>query len=78
MQDIEQAIRESAYHLWVADGCPDGNAERYWLAAQRAVVAASLKDIGRVKVSPAGAAGKKVTTSKDAKAVKAKSKRRVA
>jgi hypothetical protein len=42
MQDIEQAIREHAYHLWVSDGRRDGNAEKYWLAAQRDVLAASL------------------------------------
>ena len=53
MQDIEQAIREHAYHLWVSDGRRDGNAEKYWLAAQRDVLAASLGDIGRVKTSAA-------------------------
>jgi hypothetical protein len=24
MQDLEQSIRERAYHLWIADGCRDG------------------------------------------------------
>ena len=51
MQDLEQAIREHAYHLWVSNGCLDGNAEAYWLTAQREVLAASLSDVARVEVS---------------------------
>jgi hypothetical protein len=42
MQDLEQAIRERAYHLWIADGRPDGNADAYWLNAQRQILATSL------------------------------------
>jgi len=38
-QDIEQRIRERAYHLWVADGCRDGEADRHWLTAERDVLA---------------------------------------
>jgi DUF2934 family protein len=49
MQDLEQAIRERAYHLWAADGYRDGNADAYWLAAQREVLASSLESVGRVK-----------------------------
>jgi hypothetical protein len=42
MQDLEQIIRVRAYHLWAADGNPEGNAEAYWLAAQREILATSL------------------------------------
>jgi Protein of unknown function (DUF2934) len=49
MQDMEQAIRERAYHLWAADGYRDGNADAYWLAAQREILASSLESVGRVK-----------------------------
>ena len=42
MQDLEQATRERAYHLWIADGCRDGNADDHWLNAQRELLAASL------------------------------------
>ena len=35
MQDLEQAIRERAYHLWIFDGCREGKADDYWLSAQR-------------------------------------------
>ena len=45
MQDLEQAIRERAYHLWIADGRPEGNAEVYWLSAQREILASSLNSI---------------------------------
>jgi len=51
MQELEQAIRERAYHLWVADGRRDGNAETHWLVAQREVLATSIESFGRVTVS---------------------------
>ena len=35
--DISQQIRERAYTLWQADGCPDGQAMDYWLAAEAEV-----------------------------------------
>ena len=34
MPNSEEAIRERAYHLWIADGQPEGKAEFYWLSAQ--------------------------------------------
>jgi hypothetical protein len=42
MQDLEHAIRELAYHLWIADGRPEGNADVYWLSAQREILTTSL------------------------------------
>jgi hypothetical protein len=42
MQDLENAIRERAYHLWIADGRPEGNADVYWLSAQREILTTSL------------------------------------
>jgi Protein of unknown function (DUF2934) len=33
MQDLEQTIRERAYHLWIEGGRNDGNADAHWLAA---------------------------------------------
>jgi hypothetical protein len=69
MQDLEHAIRERAYHLWMAEGCPDGNAETHWLVAQREILAFSLDSLG--KVLPAAAKPKKAAkkaTSKKARA----------
>jgi hypothetical protein len=51
MQDMEQAIRERAYQLWIESGFENGNADAHWLAAQREVLSASLGEIGRVTVS---------------------------
>jgi hypothetical protein len=38
--DIEQRIRERAYHMWRESGCGDGESDRHWLAAEREVLAA--------------------------------------
>jgi hypothetical protein len=43
MQNLNEAIRERAYHLWIADGQPDGQADLYWLNAQREVLTTSLE-----------------------------------
>ena len=48
MQELEQAIRERAYHLWTANGCQDGDAEAHWLTAQREILASSLGTLGNV------------------------------
>ncbi len=44
MLDLEQTIREHAYHLWLADGGHTGHSEAYWLAAQREILASSLPE----------------------------------
>ena len=44
MPTLDQAIRERAYHLWLNDGQRDGQADAYWLAAQRYVLSASIAD----------------------------------
>jgi hypothetical protein len=73
MQNLEEAIRERAYHLWVADGRPDGNADAYWLSAQHEVLATSLGS----SVTQAAESG--VTEpAKKPKARSAKGKRRAA
>jgi hypothetical protein len=33
-QNLEQAVRERAYFLWLAEGCPDGRADAHWQHAQ--------------------------------------------
>ena len=43
MTNLEEAIRERAYHLWTADGQPEGNAEMHWLKAQREILSTSLE-----------------------------------
>ena len=34
MTDRNDRIREIAYFLWLEEGCPEGAAERHWLAAE--------------------------------------------
>jgi hypothetical protein len=43
MPNLEETIRERAYHLWIADGQPEGKAEIYWLNAQREILATSVE-----------------------------------
>ena len=66
MQDLEQAIRERAYHLWIDAGRQDGNAETHWLAAQREILAASLSKFARISKSeqPKATKAKKTPASK--------------
>jgi hypothetical protein len=32
--DLDERIRERAYHLWEVEGYPEGRAEEYWYRAQ--------------------------------------------
>jgi Protein of unknown function (DUF2934) len=73
MQNLEEAIRERAYHLWVADGRPDGNADTYWLSAQREILSTSL-DCSVAQVAESGV----TEPAKKTKARSGKSKRRAA
>jgi Protein of unknown function (DUF2934) len=66
MPDLEQAIRERAYQLWIEGGRQDGNAETYWLAAQREILVASLSTFARVSVTdqPKATKAKRTSASK--------------
>ena len=46
MPNLEEAIRERAYHLWIADGQPEGQADVYWLNAQREIFTTSVESPG--------------------------------
>ena len=48
MSDLEQAIRERAYQIWMESGGQDGHAETHWLEAQREILSASLGSVARV------------------------------
>ena len=34
MTGRDQRVRDIAYFLWLEDGCPEGEDERHWLAAE--------------------------------------------
>ena len=46
MPNLEEAIRERAYHLWMADGQPEGTAGIYWLIAQQEILTTSVERFG--------------------------------
>jgi hypothetical protein len=58
MTNLEEAIRERAYHLWTADGQPEGKADVYWLNAQRELLTETVEGSG----SEAAADAAPVTT----------------
>jgi hypothetical protein len=68
MHDVEQAIRERAYHLWVAEGRQDGNQLVHWLTAQREILASSPGSLGSVSTANTQVKKTKKTSSKRAKA----------
>jgi hypothetical protein len=39
-QNLTQRIRERAYELWAASGCPTGQSEQHWHAAETEILAA--------------------------------------
>jgi hypothetical protein len=74
MQDLEQSIRERAYHLWMDSGCPDGNAEAHWLAAQREVLSATVSTFVSVPEAEQPRSLQPAPLKKSTKSRKAKSK----
>jgi hypothetical protein len=72
MQDLDAAIRERAYHLWIADGCPEGNADAYWLDAQRELLATSVA--ASTADGPAKAKTRKKPADKPKAAARSRSK----
>jgi hypothetical protein len=73
--DLEQSIRERAYHLWREGGCQDGHADTHWLAAQREVLGVFLGAIGRVTLNDPPLAQ---TSEKSKKIKRARTRRRAA
>jgi hypothetical protein len=79
MPNLEEAIRERAYHLWIADGQPDGQADLYWLTAQRELLTTSLENSGSMIAAAAPrdsvtVAPKSAKKTKAARAGKSKSR----
>lgn len=42
MPKLEEAIRERAYQLWIADGQPEGKTDVHWLNARHEILTASV------------------------------------
>jgi len=59
MSNLDEAIRERAYHLWIADGQPEGQADVYWLNAQRELLTTSVEGPASHAAAPTEAAATK-------------------
>jgi hypothetical protein len=70
-ENIENQVRERAYHLWLAAGCREGESAQHWLIAEREVLAAFAAE------NPLARGNARRAAAKAAKAP-AKSRRRVA
>jgi hypothetical protein len=70
MTNLEEAIRERAYHLWTADGQPEGKADIYWLNAQREILTTSLE--GSIAADSAPATARPAKKAKVARSEKKK------
>jgi hypothetical protein len=71
MTNLEEAIRERAYHLWTADGQPEGKAEVHWLKAQREILAISFEGSNGIHAADS-ASGKPAKEAKAARSGKKK------
>jgi hypothetical protein len=57
----DEAIKVRAYHLWEADGRPDGNQDHYWYQA-----AEEMKSNGKANGASKAATPKKAVAPKEA------------
>ena len=74
----DHQIRERAYSLWEADGCPEGKEMDYWLRAEQDLNGVALKPARKSKSSAKSTtarATKSTSSTKKATASKTTSKR---
>ena len=62
MTDRDERIREIAYFLWLEEGCPEGAAERHWLAAETSLESDPLER-KRIEGEPPGEPKKRVPST---------------
>jgi hypothetical protein len=55
MIDSDQLIRERAYHLWMQDGCPEGQADFHWHVAREQVLASLRQPTAKARTKRAAA-----------------------
>jgi hypothetical protein len=46
--ELEEAIRQRAYFIWLTEGGGDGHADAHWLAAEHEILIASMEAAARV------------------------------
>ncbi len=54
MIDRDDRIREIAYFLWLEEGCPDGEADRHWSAAEAMHDNSDASERKRIEGEPPG------------------------
>jgi len=74
MPNLEEKIRERAYHLWIADGQPQGQADVYWLNAQREILTTSLEGSSAAHMDLESATPKSVKKVKVTRSGKSKTR----
>ena len=72
MPNLEEAIRERAYHLWIADGQPEGKADIYWLNAQHEILTISVESSASITAAADTVATKPTKRAKVARSGKTK------
>ena len=72
MPNLDEAIRERAYHLWIADGQPEGKAEIYWLNAQHELFTTSVESLASTVTAADTVATKPTKRAKVARSGKTK------
>jgi hypothetical protein len=75
MPNLEEAIRERAYHLWIADGQPEGRADNYWLYAQREILTTSVESSDSNAAAAAPTDTRLIATKSAKKATVARSRK---
>jgi hypothetical protein len=53
MRELQNEIRERAYHLWIADGRPHGDADAYWLKAEKELLSTAAPRLVKHKTARA-------------------------
>jgi len=72
MSNLGEAIRERAYHLWIADGQPEGKADIHWLNAQREIFATSVEGLASTAAAANTIATKPARRTRVARSAKSK------
>jgi hypothetical protein len=72
MPNLEEAIRERAYHLWIEDGQPEGKADIYWLNAQHEILTTSVESLASTAAAVDTVATKPAKWARVARSRKAK------
>jgi Protein of unknown function (DUF2934) len=72
MPNLDEAIRERAYHLWIADGQPEGKADIYWLNAQHEILTTPVESLASTDAAAGTVATKPTKKAKVARSGKTK------